>query len=155
MADPGWSIATGSQSSDTQLTTSGSCTATPQPLKFQRIDAAPATSSSSAVRAVVAAEGSLVQHGRRQKSREEDSLSNVSATSSNKLLILRAKLDLEQALLREKQQETSVARLRCQIAEEEEEAGEQLNLSGDLSEIMRADDLREKPRSNKRCLKSI
>jgi len=140
MGDQGWSIATGSQASDTQLTTSGSCTAMPQPSKFQRTDAAPAIVRTIGTASRSEAEGNLVHFAR--KKREDDSMSNVSATSSNKLSILRAKLDLEEALLRERKQETSCARLRHQIAEEEEVLIDSpLNLSRDLSAIVDAGEL--------------
>ena len=90
------------------------------------------------------AEGNLV-HASNQ---ESDSLSVISAASSNRRMMAQAKLDLERCLLNEAKQETKLARLRVEAMLDEEamvDATGQVSQSSshrlerDLSEIIKED----------------
>ena len=95
----------------------------------------------------MAAGGDLVHV--HQSMRESDSLSNISAASSNRLAILQASHQLAQALLNQARQETAVRQLELQMVEAQGQ-GEQPsmeaddNLTAELGELMREQELENK-----------
>ena len=86
------------------------------------------------------AEGNLVH-----MTKDSDSISGISNTSSTRRELLRAKLDLEQCLLDEAMQKTKIARLRMEVMQEEEVQvildQSDDRLERDLSNIMEQDRL--------------
>ena len=114
----GWSVNYGASqdSGDAGQTigSSNSASIAEPPLKrmvLGRVPAAPVIVASSVTEV---AEGNLVQGTIHVHDSDSEHMSHVSIASSNKAQIIRAKLDLERALLREKQQETRVRRMEAE-----------------------------------------
>ena len=134
-----------SNNSPSPLTSSGSLSVAGPAHKRQALRSAlvvPAMPVVYGTRVHDVAEGNLVQAS---FAKESDEQSMISAASSSRVQVLKAKRSLQQALINEARKETEMARLRFEIAEcmpiEDLQMQEPDNLSRDLSDLMKQDEL--------------